>query len=156
MATEQAQRWLWEYFGAAGGWYGALPEPVAAWLRRHQARSDTDDDVPAPTEALVVRHPAAGGRPARQLRLRLSANPSRDGRVALLSEESDPLSALLSPRESEVLRQAALGHTDAEIADDLFISRRTVNGHLQQIYRKLGVAHRSAAIARFFQAPPPI
>jgi DNA-binding CsgD family transcriptional regulator len=55
---------------------------------------------------------------------------------------------VLSRRELEVLRKAARGLTDAEIADALYVSPRTVNGHLQRVYRKLGVTNRTAAIAR--------
>ena len=53
----------------------------------------------------------------------------------------------LSPRQIEVLRLVARGMTDAEIADALFISTRTVSGHLQSIYNKLGISSRSAATA---------
>lgn len=51
----------------------------------------------------------------------------------------------LSRRELEVLRQIATGLTDAEAADALFISRRTVHAHMRSIYRKLGVRTRAAA-----------
>jgi DNA-binding NarL/FixJ family response regulator len=51
----------------------------------------------------------------------------------------------LTPRQAEVLRLLARGWTDAQIADELFLSRRTVHAHLREIFRKLGVSHRSAA-----------
>lgn len=51
----------------------------------------------------------------------------------------------LTPRQGEVLRLLARGWTDAQIADELFLSRRTVHAHLREIFRKLGVSHRSAA-----------
>ncbi len=53
----------------------------------------------------------------------------------------------LSPRQIEVLRLVARGMTDAEIANALFISPRTVSGHLQSIYNKLGISSRAAATA---------
>ena len=53
--------------------------------------------------------------------------------------------ATLSRRELEVLRQIATGMTDAETADVLFISRRTVHAHMRSIYRKIGVSSRAAA-----------
>jgi DNA-binding CsgD family transcriptional regulator len=51
----------------------------------------------------------------------------------------------LTPREAEVLKLVAAGHTNAEIADRLFLSRRTVHAHLRSIFLKLNVSHRSAA-----------
>ena len=51
----------------------------------------------------------------------------------------------LTPRQAEVLRLLARGWTDAQIAGELFLSRRTVHAHLREIFRKLGVSHRSAA-----------
>jgi DNA-binding CsgD family transcriptional regulator len=56
--------------------------------------------------------------------------------------------ANLSEREVEVLRLVAGGMTDAEVADTLSISPRTVGQHLRSIYNKLGVSSRVAA-ARF-------
>jgi predicted ATPase/DNA-binding CsgD family transcriptional regulator len=52
----------------------------------------------------------------------------------------------LTRREAEVLCLVAQGMTNAQIAQELFISPRTVNGHLNYIYRKLGVTSRSAAV----------
>jgi ATP/maltotriose-dependent transcriptional regulator MalT len=51
----------------------------------------------------------------------------------------------LTARELEVLRLVAQGLTDAQVADQLVISPRTVNGHLRSIYSKLGVTSRAAA-----------
>jgi predicted ATPase/DNA-binding CsgD family transcriptional regulator/DNA-binding XRE family transcriptional regulator len=51
----------------------------------------------------------------------------------------------LSRRELEVLRLVAEGKTDAEVADVLFIARRTVTSHLTSIFTKLGVDNRAAA-----------
>ena len=51
----------------------------------------------------------------------------------------------LSSRECEVLRHVALGLTDAEVGETLFISPRTVSQHLRSIYSKLGVSSRTAA-----------
>ena len=48
----------------------------------------------------------------------------------------------LSPREREVALRAAAGSTSREIADDLFLSVRTVDNHLQRVYTKLGVTGR--------------
>jgi DNA-binding NarL/FixJ family response regulator len=51
----------------------------------------------------------------------------------------------LTPRQIEVLRLVARGMTNNEIAETLFLSRRTVHAHLRSIFHKLGVGHRSAA-----------
>jgi DNA-binding NarL/FixJ family response regulator len=57
--------------------------------------------------------------------------------------ERDPTG--LSAREVEVLRLVAKGLTNAQVAEKLFISPRTVNRHLNSIYAKLGVSSRAAA-----------
>ena len=54
----------------------------------------------------------------------------------------------LSPREVEVLRLIALGHTSVEIAAKLRVSRRTVETHRARILRKLGLRTR-ADLVRF-------
>lgn len=51
----------------------------------------------------------------------------------------------LTQRQVEVLRLVARGMTNAEIADSLYVSRRTVHAHLRAIFHKLGVGNRSAA-----------
>jgi DNA-binding CsgD family transcriptional regulator/tetratricopeptide (TPR) repeat protein len=51
----------------------------------------------------------------------------------------------LSARELEVLRLVAEGLTDAQVADRLSISPRTVGQHLRSVYNKLGVPSRAAA-----------
>ena len=51
----------------------------------------------------------------------------------------------LTAREVEVLRLVAQGLTDAQVAEQLVISPRTVNTHLTSIYSKLGVDSRTAA-----------
>jgi DNA-binding CsgD family transcriptional regulator len=53
----------------------------------------------------------------------------------------------LSRREAEVLELLAAGRSNAEIADALFISRRTVTTHVSNLYAKLGAASRAEAIA---------
>lgn len=52
----------------------------------------------------------------------------------------------MTDREIEILRYAARGLTNKQIAKDLFISDRTVQGHLQNIYQKLHVATRTEAV----------
>ena len=52
----------------------------------------------------------------------------------------------LTDREIEVLGQVGRGLTNKEIGAALFISDRTVQGHLKNIYEKLGVATRTEAV----------
>lgn len=52
----------------------------------------------------------------------------------------------LTPREKDVLTLIAKGHTNAEIADKLFISGLTVKTHIGRIFTKLGLRDRAAAI----------
>lgn len=52
----------------------------------------------------------------------------------------------LSDREIDVLKLAAKGMSNREIADQLTLSRRTVEGHLRSIFNKLGVGSRTEAV----------
>ena len=52
----------------------------------------------------------------------------------------------LTDREMDVLRLLCDGHSDKEIAKQLYLSIRTVNGHLRHIYTKLGVHSRTEAM----------
>jgi DNA-binding NarL/FixJ family response regulator len=51
----------------------------------------------------------------------------------------------LSDREVEVLRLVARGLSNREVADELVISRRTAEHHVQHIYAKIGASTRAAA-----------
>jgi non-specific serine/threonine protein kinase len=53
----------------------------------------------------------------------------------------------ITPREYDVLCLLAEGRTDQEIADALYLSRRTVNTHVSRLLAKLGVPNRRQAIA---------
>ena len=52
----------------------------------------------------------------------------------------------LSAREVEVLGLVSAGLTNGQVADRLFLSRRTVDAHMRRIYDKLGVESRLEAI----------
>jgi DNA-binding NarL/FixJ family response regulator len=54
----------------------------------------------------------------------------------------DPLKDPLTPRESEVVKLVAEGHTSREIAEHLVISEKTVDRHRANILEKLGMRDR--------------
>jgi DNA-binding CsgD family transcriptional regulator len=122
-ASPPALRLMREYFGAPHK--ADLPMALHEWL-----------ESAAPT-----------------LRLRLDdrhITVSRSGDALLLEEACDDLG--LSPREREILAWLARGRTNAEIAEALWIAPTTVRKHLENIYAKLGVHTRTAAVARFLGA----
>ncbi len=79
----------------------------------------------------AVRTAARGGR---YLPAAVSAGLSRD--------PDDGAGPPLSPRETDVLRLMALGHTNREIGEQLDISVRTVETHRAHVQQKLGLATR--------------
>ena len=70
----------------------------------------------------------------------------RSGDALLLEETRDEL---LTAREREILGWVAHGKTNPEIAEILWVSPSTVRKHLENIYAKLGVHTRTAAVTRF-------
>jgi DNA-binding CsgD family transcriptional regulator len=56
----------------------------------------------------------------------------------------------LTPRQKDLLHLLAAGHTNAQIARRLGISEGTVRTHLENIYDKLNVSSRTAAVTRAF------
>ena len=71
-------------------------------------------------------------------------NPRLGARVA--AEPPPGLPDGLSEREVEVLRMIALGHTNAEIAEQLYLSVRTVETHRAHIQKKLRLGSRSELV----------
>jgi DNA-binding NarL/FixJ family response regulator len=70
------------------------------------------------------------------------------GRLAALIPKTTPAELSgLTGRELEVLRLIATGKANKVIADELFLSERTVGRHVSNIFAKLGVASRAAATA---------
>ena len=87
----------------------------------------------------AVREVAGGGRYVDpELGARLVAAESEERRRA----DEDPL----SEREGEVLRLLALGHTNQEIAKQLFISVRTAETHRAHIMQKLRLSSRAELV----------
>jgi predicted ATPase/class 3 adenylate cyclase/DNA-binding CsgD family transcriptional regulator len=98
---------------------------AAAWV---EGRSMTLDQVLGEQGKAKVTTPASTEQPARPITKPSPSYPDR-----------------LTAREVEVLRFIAKGLTDAQIAEQLVISPRTVNNHLTSIYGKIQVTSRSAA-----------
>jgi len=84
----------------------------------------------------AIREVAAGNR---YVHPALGARLAQSEVDAAKKSADDPL----SEREREVLRLLALGHTNQEIAKELFISVRTAETHRAHIMRKLGIATRA-------------
>jgi two-component system response regulator NreC len=70
-------------------------------------------------------------------------NPELGAKLAARPPEGANRPDGLSPREVEVLRLIALGHTNTEIAESLFLSVRTVESHRSHIQHKVGVTTRA-------------
>jgi len=69
--------------------------------------------------------------------------------VGLVKEPGEvQTSGQLTPREIEILRLAAKGMSNKDIADELFLSLRTVKAHLTNIFNKIGVGSRTEAIIK--------
>jgi len=56
----------------------------------------------------------------------------------------------LTPRQKDLLHLVAAGHANTQIARRLGISEGTVRTHLENIYEKLNVSSRTAAVTRAF------
>ena len=86
-----------------------------------------------------------------ELRGHLALLASRFGtsaRPAATPAPKPPAPETLTAKEAQILRMLASGHSNDEIAARLFISNSTVKWHLHNIYTKLGVRRRTAALAR--------
>ncbi|WP_254886153.1 helix-turn-helix transcriptional regulator [Streptomyces sp. NA02950] len=94
--------------------------------------------APAATRAALAA-PATGTRA-----LPMAATPAHPP----APEPADPAAELgLTPRERDVLRLVAAGHSNRQIAEELFISPKTASVHVSNILAKLGVSGRGEAAA---------
>jgi DNA-binding NarL/FixJ family response regulator len=94
-----------------------------------------------------MRRALAGRRydRARAEGAKLSVEEALDTARHTADKEEDQELRALTSRELEVLRLLARDMTDAQIAQELVVSRRTVHAHLRSIYSKLDVGSRLAA-----------
>jgi DNA-binding CsgD family transcriptional regulator len=148
-ATEGAERSATHYFGRALQ-LSRIPVRLQEWVQlQERARGRTDT-------VQIERQPLSVELEGRRLTVRLVSQPP--DRILLLDEtatrvEPAVLTRLgLSIREAQVLAWTAAGKTNPAIAKLLDISPRTVQTHLERIYRKLGVETRMAAAGRAMEA----
>jgi ATP/maltotriose-dependent transcriptional regulator MalT len=126
-------------------------------LKLHQTGTDPLDE--ARTRLNLGEHLRRTGRPAAarpHLRTAMEAFDSLGARL-LADRAAEELRASgevarrhppsgisgLSPRERQVARLAAAGHSNGEVAARLFLSQKTVEYHLHKVFTKLGVASRT-------------
>lgn len=82
--------------------------------------------------------------------IKLAQQPAPVREDTLLSEGASRASSL-TKREREVLQRLADGHSDQEIGEALFISKRTASTHVSSILAKLEVTSRTSAIAMAYR-----
>jgi DNA-binding CsgD family transcriptional regulator len=116
------------------------------WLRRARRGADARPHLRTAL-ALFDRTGAAPWAERARAELRATGEP-----VTASAPAPDRLS-LLTPQELQVVRLAASGATNRDIAAQLFISPRTVSHHLYRAFPKLGVTNRTA-LARLDLAGP--
>lgn len=97
----------------------------------------------------LLRHAVTAGISGAYARRVLAGFDERVQSVSTAMEvAATPLVEPLTVREVEILRLVAAGMRNQEIADHLFIRLPTVKRHIANAYGKLGVGHRTAAVAR--------
>jgi predicted ATPase/DNA-binding CsgD family transcriptional regulator len=100
---------------------------TAAWA---EGRNTTPEQALAAWGPVIIPTTVPAGQPSTLKAVPSSPPPYPDG---------------LTAREVEVLQHVSQGLTDAQVADKLVITRRTVNWYLTSIYSKIQVSSRSAA-----------
>jgi ATP/maltotriose-dependent transcriptional regulator MalT len=124
--TVDLARWPWPR--------ARLELAYGSWLR-HQRRNA---ESRGPLRAALAAFEAMGARPwAEQTRTELRAAGERTG------SPTDTAGAHLTPQELQIARMAAGGMSNRQIAEQLYLSPRTVGSHLYNIFPKLGVTARS-------------
>jgi DNA-binding CsgD family transcriptional regulator/tetratricopeptide (TPR) repeat protein len=139
-----------------GGTAGTVRGARARWREAEAALACRDRVRAAPV--LRAAHATATGLGAAGLRSELESlarrarieladrEPSRAGDAAS-GAPAAPGDFGLTPRETEVLGRLALGETNRQIADELYISIKTAGLHVSHILGKLGAANRGEAAA---------
>jgi LuxR family transcriptional regulator, maltose regulon positive regulatory protein len=99
----------------------------------------------------LLRRAAASGIGGAYTRALLDAFESPRNMAAAPTPPAETLAPPLTDRELQILRLIAAGMRSREIADQLSIRPATVKRHIANTYEKLGVGHRTAAVARAIQ-----
>ena len=126
-----------------------LPAAAAAYERT----ASRLERSAAEAEQRAARHRAAGREPQERAELERAHRSRTAAERALLQAsrlqggEAVPDPPSVTPREADVLTLASHGLTSAEIAEQLVVSVGTVRTHLENVYEKLGVADKAAAVA---------
>jgi DNA-binding CsgD family transcriptional regulator len=129
----------------------AMPMMEAAWARLLDAGC-----VAGPYEAAepdgrtfqIVYWGLANVLPGRHLIAFAPADWSDEKLGALELDGHEPSPPPLTPREQQILQLAAEGLSGPRIAERLVVSPETVKTHFANLYEKLGVSDRAAAVAR--------
>jgi DNA-binding NarL/FixJ family response regulator len=111
-----------------------LEAGAAGYLLKNVSGSDLVNAIRAVYAGEAVLHPAI----AQKVFSRLGSTGRESHEPAQLDE--------LSEREMEILRLAAKGMSNQDIATQLYLSRRTVQAHLANIFRKMDVGSRTEAV----------
>ena len=135
-------------YGASEALFNAIGEPLVVPPRSVYRRHVSDLLETLGVEAYATAWAAGRALSLKQAIAEARAVATGPHAEAELPGVSPGASAALSPRERDVLRLLARGWTDREIAEALFVSRRTVNSHVAGILGKLGVHSRRAAVSR--------
>jgi DNA-binding CsgD family transcriptional regulator len=135
-----------------GDWRGA----ANAWSRLgcpyEAAIAELAGDITAVESALATFRRLGARAAVRRAQHRLTTLRGRTRRSRRADMLADPNG--LSRRQREVLTLIAAGHSDTQIASELFISPRTVSHHVAAILAKLGVENRTRAAAYVRQPQP--
>jgi DNA-binding CsgD family transcriptional regulator len=130
----------------SGDWRSAAAERTRRGCPYDAAIAQLGGDITAVESALATFRRLGAKAAARRARQRLTELRGRTPRTRRADIRADPDG--LSRREREVLTLIAAGHSDADIATKLSISRKTVGHHIESILTKLGVENRTQAAAQ--------
>ena len=126
--------------------YGHVYEQARSRFRLAEALLATEDRAEA-TGELAAAHEVAVRLGAEPLRTAIEGL-ARRGRLEFAGiPRAVDVSAVFTPRETEVLALMAQGRTNRQIGAELFISEKTASVHVSNILAKLGASGRTEAVA---------